>query len=76
MKTRRLVAAFVLLSLLLVGSISATANEKLNQLQTSLSNTTISGYDNSSVNWEFQPPTGRQGGWWLDFMLWFGFDRQ
>jgi hypothetical protein len=72
-KTRRLIAAFVLLSLLLVGSISATADEKLSQLQTSLGNTTISGHDNSSA--EFQPPTGRHGGWWLDLMLWFGFDR-
>jgi hypothetical protein len=77
MKTRRLVGAFILLASLLVGGISATAGEKLNQTQTALGNTTISGYVDSSADWEFQPPaSGRHGGWWLDFMLWFGFDRR
>lgn len=76
MKTRRLVAAFVLLTSLLAGSISATAGEKLNQTQTALGNTTIGGYVDSSAGWESQAPvSGRYGGWWWEFMLWFGFDR-
>ena len=77
MKTRRLVAIFFLLASLLASNISATADEKLNQGQTSLGNTTISGYDDSSADWELQPSvSGRHGGWWWDFMLWFGYDRR
>jgi hypothetical protein len=73
MKTRRLVAAFVLLASLLA-SISATAGEKLGSVQTELGNTTIGGYVDSSVSWQAQTPTQHEhGGWWRDFMLWFGF---
>lgn len=74
MKTRRLVAAFVLLASLLASSISATADEKLSSGNTALGNSTIGGYVDSSADWELQPPVpGRHGGWWWNFMLWFGF---
>jgi hypothetical protein len=73
-KTRRLVAAFVLLASLLASSISVTAGEKLGSIQTELGNTTIGGYVDSSVSWRPQTPTQHEhGGWWWDFMLWFGF---
>jgi ABC-type amino acid transport substrate-binding protein len=76
MKTRRLVTAFALLAALSASSISATADEKLDPIQTSLGNTTIGGYVDSSAGWEFQPPvSGRHGGWWWEMMFWFGFDR-
>jgi hypothetical protein len=74
MKTRRLVAALVLLISLLAGSISATAGDKLSSINTALGNNTISGYVNSSADWEPQATvSGRHSGWWWDFMLWLGF---
>jgi hypothetical protein len=66
MKTRRSVATFVLLATLLAGGISATADEKNSQTQTSLGNTTIGGYVSSSTGCESQLPvsSGHSGWWW------------
>src|SRR5208282_67023 len=47
------------LGLAAVGAVSlasaARADEKMNSLQTALSNTTISGYVSASMNWELTP---------------------
>jgi hypothetical protein len=77
MKTRRLVAAVILLVSLIACSISATADEKLGSLQTSLGNPTVGGYVHSSGTGELPPPASSgRGGWWWNFMLLFGFHRR
>jgi hypothetical protein len=77
MKTRRLATLCVLLGALIVSGVSASADEKpskLTSLQTSLSNTTISGYVDSTTGEQVQPPAQLEhGGWWRTFLLWFGF---
>jgi len=76
MKARKLVAmSSILLAALFAGTVSATANENLSQTQTSLSNTSLSGYSDSSIEWVFQPPVSeRNDDWWWDIMAWFGFE--
>ena len=49
MKTRQYILKFLLLGMLLCSFSSALADEKLSGLQTSLSNTTISGYVSAGV---------------------------
>jgi hypothetical protein len=61
-KNLRLMALFVLVATLMVFSVSASADEKLTQLNTSLGNTTISGSVNTTVTWQSnQQPQKRQG---------------
>jgi hypothetical protein len=62
----------MLLGILLASSVSVFADEKMNSLQTALSNTTISGYVNASVQWnvETQQASGFRV-WWGSFIRWF-----
>jgi hypothetical protein len=77
MKTRKLAAASILLVALFAGTIPATADEHFSQVQTQLSNTSLSGYVDSSIEWEYQPPVSdRNNGWWRDILVWFGFERR
>jgi hypothetical protein len=76
MKTRRLVATFVLLTSLITCSISTNADEKLTSLQTALSNTTIGGSVNSTVDYQTQPSQPKHGGWWQVFLHWVRFQAQ
>ena len=76
MKTRRIVTLCALLATLMVSSISSIAEEGGRGVITSLS-TTLSGYVDSSVNWQVQPirdtPTREHKGWWRKFFHWLGF---
>jgi len=56
---------------LIASGVSASADEKLSSGNTSLGNTTIGGYVDSSTDWELQP--SGHGGWWWNFTLWFRF---
>jgi hypothetical protein len=77
MKTQKLAVASILLAAFFAITIPATANENPSQTQTSLSNTSLSGYSDSSIEWELQPPvSNRNNGWWWDIMVWFGFERR
>jgi hypothetical protein len=62
----------MLLGILLASSVSVFADEKLNPSQTALFNTTISGYVNSSIQWngETQQVYGFRV-WWGGFIHWF-----
>jgi hypothetical protein len=77
MKTRQLVTVCALLATLMVSGMSATAGEKLNGISTALSNTTLSGYVDSSIIWQVQPtsvtPHHESRGWWWNFSRWLGF---
>jgi hypothetical protein len=62
----------MLLGILLASSVSVFADEKMNPSQTALSNTTISGSVNTSVQWNAE--TQRADGFrvWLEsFIRWF-----
>jgi hypothetical protein len=61
----------MVLGILLASSVSVFADEKMNSLQTALSNTTISGYVNTSVQWnvETQQADGFRV-WWGSFIRW------
>jgi hypothetical protein len=72
MKTRRLVILCALLGGLFASVVPSSADEsKLTQLKTSLSNTTISGYLDSTTGGQVQPPA-HQGhrDWWQALRLW------
>ena len=56
MKTRRLVILCALLGALIASGVSASADEKLNPGNTSLGNTTIGGYVETTAGGQFQPP--------------------
>jgi hypothetical protein len=62
----------MLLGILLASSVSVFADEKMNQIQTALSNTTISGYVNATFQWngETQQSDGFRV-WWGSFIRWF-----
>jgi hypothetical protein len=49
MRNSRIIVLFVLATTLVVFSISASADEKLNPQQTSLGNTSVGGYVNTTV---------------------------
>jgi hypothetical protein len=75
MKTRRLVTLFALLGGLFASGVSASADEsKLTGLNTSLNNTTISGYVDTTTGGHIQPPAQQEHrGWWQSFLHWFRF---
>jgi hypothetical protein len=76
MKTRRLIMLGALLGALVASGVSASADEKLNDPQTGLSNTTISGYVdvNVTIGGKVQPPAPLEHeSWWQALLLWFGF---
>jgi hypothetical protein len=62
----------MLLGVLLASSVSVFADEKMNPSQTALSNTTIGGYVNSSIQWNggTQQVNGFRV-WWGSFIRWF-----
>ena len=78
MKTRRLLACCALLVALLIPGVSATAEEKVAGVGSSLSSTTISGYVDSSVSGRISPAPdtapheGR--GWWRKLLHWLAFN--
>jgi hypothetical protein len=64
----------MLLGILLASSVSVFADEKMNPSQTALSNTTISGNVNTSIQWNVE--TQRADGfrvWWRSFIRWFRY---
>jgi hypothetical protein len=72
MKISQLVALCALLGILIVSGVSASADEKLNSLQTNLNDTTISGSVNSTITVIQSPPNASRG-WWRAFVfLWLG----
>lgn len=74
MKTRRLVTLCALLGGLFAFGVSAYANESLNSGNTRLGNTTISGYVDTTVGGQFQPPAQiEHHSWWLTFLHWTRF---
>jgi hypothetical protein len=74
MKIRRLVTLCALLGILIVSGFSASADEKLSGISTSLSNTTISGSVDSTVGGQIQPSSPPESrGWWRAFIHLFGF---
>jgi hypothetical protein len=75
MKTRRLMGTFVLLTSLTACSISASADQKLTGLQTSLGNGTVGGYVNSTGSYQTQPLQTEYGDWWQVLLHWFRLQR-
>src|SRR5439155_8013025 len=77
MKTRRLVSLCALLATLTVSSMSSIAEEGGGGVITAVSSTTLSGYVDSSVNWQVQPihdtPVREHRGWWQKLFHWLGF---
>jgi hypothetical protein len=74
MKTRRLVILCALLGALIASGVSASADEKLNPGNTSLGNTTIGGYVETTAGGQFQPPAPvEHRDWWQAFLHWFRF---
>ena len=63
MKTRRLVALCALLGALTGSDVSSSADEKLNRADTSLGNTTIGGYVDSTAGGPQLPSPGWTGAW-------------
>ena len=79
MRTQRFVSLFVLLVALVAGSLSVSAEEKSGALGSTLSGTTVSGYVDSSANWQVQPATNSRQeprGWWQRFLQRLGFHRR
>ncbi len=61
----------MLLGILLASSVSVFADEKMNPGQTALSNTTIGGYVNTSVQWNAETQADGFRVWWGSFIRWF-----
>jgi probable HAF family extracellular repeat protein len=60
-KSSNYVILCALLGVLIASGVSVSADEKLNPDNTSLGNTTVGGYDDSSDGWDYQP--SGHGGW-------------
>jgi len=69
-----MVTLYALLGALIASGVSASADEHLGSGSTSLGNTTIGGYVDSTSGGQFQPPAQLEHtGWWLTFCHWFRF---
>ena len=66
MKIRRLVILGSLLGALILSASPASAGERISQSAASLSNTTISGYVDSAVEYDSPAPSH----WWHSFLVW------
>jgi len=74
MKKQRFIILCALLGVLIASGVLADDVPRPSPVNTSLSNTTIGGYVDSTTGGQVQPPTRLEhGGWWRTLMLWFGF---
>jgi hypothetical protein len=71
MKTRQLITLCTLLGSLIASGVSANDVPKPAPGNTSLSNTTVGGYVNSSEDLGSQARS--HGVWWWEFLSWFRF---
>jgi hypothetical protein len=76
MKNRRFFCLCALLGILAASSPVSHAEETGGSIVTSLSSTTISGYVDSSISWQFSEATYQQPrGWWQRLLHWFRYQR-
>ena len=74
MKSHRMFTLTFLLALLAVGAHSVSADEKLSPIHTALSSTTISGYVNTSAQWQTQQRSWLAMPQWLrSYFVWVWF---